>query len=250
MERTKIYTALQGVRGQKPVDLAAMETLLVRFSQLLADFPEIKESDINPLLATPENITALDARVLLSKEGEELPWLALPVYPNQYTTRFRLKDGREVTLRVIRPEDGPLVIAMHATHSEQTIRMRYFSLVKTLSRDTLIRLCHLDYNREMALVAVLTENGQTKMVGVSRYYLHPESGDAEFAVIVNDAWQGQGLGQHLMQRLIAVARERGVRRLVGLVLAENNAMLNLMDELAFRREESGEQGVVKVTMAL
>jgi acetyltransferase len=247
MERTKIFTALQGVRGQKSIDLAEMETLLVRFSQLLADFPEIKEVDINPLLATPEKIIALDARILLgAKEGTPL---ALPPYPSQYTAPYRLRDGREALIRAIRPEDEALIIAFHASHSENTIRMRFFSLVKTLSRDSLIRLCHLDYNRELALVAVLREGEQTKIAGVSRYYLHPESGDAEFAVVVGDAWQRQGLGKHLMERLISAARERGVKRLVGLVLSENHPMLALMRKLGFAHEKE-EDGVVTVTMPL
>jgi acetyltransferase len=247
MERTKIWTALQGVRGQKAVNLQELETLLVRFSQLLADFPEIQEVDINPLLASTERIVALDARVLLGAQGQEAQ-LALPPYPSQYTGRFQLRDGRVMTIRVIRPEDEPLIIALHAGHSEHTIRMRFFSLVKTLSRDSLIRLCHLDYNREIALVAVEGNGKQTRLAGVSRYYLHPASGDAEFAVVVGDAWQRQGLGRHLMERLIAVARERGVKRLVGLVLAENSAMLSLMHSLGFAQAPANEPGVVTVSM--
>lgn len=253
MERTKIYTALHGIRGQKAVDMAGLESLLVRFSQLVADFPEIREIDINPLLASPEQVIALDGRILISDPGlpaDQLPKLAIPRYPNQYTAPFLLKDGRGTLVRTIRPEDEPLIIAFHAGHSEHTIRMRFFSLVKTLSRDSLIRLCHLDYNREMALVAVGTDDQRPCIMGVSRYYLNPASGEAEFAVVVGDAWQGQGLGRHLMDRLITVARERGVRRLVGLVLAENYPMLALMDKLGFRREDSGEEGVVKVTMGM
>ena len=179
MERTKIYKALQGVRGQKAVNLEALEMLLVRFSQLLVDFPEIQEVDLNPVLATPERVLALDARVLLcpaDRQPEQRPRLAIHPYPNQYIAPFRLRDGREATVRPIRPEDEPLIIALHAGHSEHTIRMRFFSMVKTLSRDSLIRLCHLDYDREMALTAVLRENGEPRLLGVSRYYLHPETG--------------------------------------------------------------------------
>jgi acetyltransferase len=249
MERTKIWTALRGVRGQKSVKLAELETLLVRFSQLLTDFPEIQDVDINPLLASVERIVALDARVLLGAQGKQAQ-LALPPYPSQYTGRFQLRDGRVMTIRVIRPEDEPLIIALHAGHSQHTIRMRFFSLVKTLSRDSLIRLCHLDYNREIALVAVESDGKQTQVAGVSRYYLHPESGDAEFAVVVGDAWQRQGLGRHLMERLLAVARERGVKHLVGLVLAENTAMLSLMHSLGFTEGPSNEPGVVMVSMPL
>src|SRR5262249_12927855 len=193
IERTKIYHALQGVRGQRPVNLDALETLVARFSQLVTNFLEISEIDINPLLAGPEQIIALDARVLLTPAdlpaGQRLR-LAVRPYPNQYTAPFRLDDDTEVTIRAIRPEDEPLIIGLHASCSERTIRMRFFSLVKTLSRDSLIRLCHLDYDREMALVAVHRDDAGPHIVGVSRYYLDPETGEAEFAVVVGDAWQG------------------------------------------------------------
>jgi acetyltransferase len=254
MERTKIYKALQGVRGQRSVDMKELETLLVRFAQFVADFPEIQEIDINPLLASPERIVALDARVLLGPAdlpAERRPRLAIEPYPSRYTAAFRLPDGREVMVRTIRPEDEPLIIAFHAGHSEHTIRMRFFSLVKTLSRESLIRLCHLDYMREMALVAVWRDaDGGQHFAGVSRYYLQPESGTAEFAVIVGDAWQRQGLGRHLMERLIAVARERGVRRLKGLVLRENDAMLALMQKLGFKAADSAQPDVVVVSRDL
>src|SRR5262249_36965875 len=130
MERTHIYAALKGVRGQRGVNLEELETLLVRFSQLLVDFPEIAEVDVNPLLATRDGLVALDARVLLSAADAPPPRLAIRPYPNQYPAPFRLKDGTEVTIRAIRPEDEPLIIAFHASHSEHTIRMRFFSMVK------------------------------------------------------------------------------------------------------------------------
>ena len=131
-------------------------------------------------------------------------------YPEQYTAPFRLRDGTEVTVRAIRPEDEALIVGLHARHSEHTIRMRFFSLVKSLSRESLIRLCHLDYDREMALLAVRHHGEQPQALGVSRYYLHPETGEAEFALVVSDSHQRQGLGRHLLGRLIHIARERGV----------------------------------------
>jgi acetyltransferase len=253
MERTKIYEALQGVRGQKAVNLEALEMLLARCSQLLVDFPEIQEVDMNPVLATPERVVALDARLLLcpvNQPSHRYPQLAIHPYPNQYIAPFRLRDGREAIVRPIRPEDEPLIIALHAAHSEHTIRMRFFSMVKTLSRESLIRLCHLDYDREMALTAVLQEDDQPRLLGVSRYYLHPETGEAEFALVVSDAYQRQGLGRHLMQRLIDIARERGVQRLVGKVLAENTPMLNLMRSLGFSPPVLVEDHVVRVERKL
>jgi acetyltransferase len=252
IERTKIYHVLQGVRGRPPVDLAALETLLVRFSRLLVEQSDIEEVDINPLLASAERVIALDARIVLCppEQAGDRPRLAIHPYPNQYTGTFRLRDGREVQVRAIRPEDEPLIIELHASHSEHTLRMRFFSLVKTLSRDSLIRLCHLDYDREMALVAVQSGGDGPKILGVSRYYLNPETGDAEFAVVVRDAAQRQGLGRHLLGRLIEVAKERGVRRLVGLILRENAPMLRLTKALGFSEPESVENDVVRVKLGL
>jgi acetyltransferase len=255
MERTRIYQALQGVRGQKAVQLDLLETLLERFSRLLIDFPEIREVDLNPVLATSERILALDARVILFPAEvlpEQLPKLAIRPYPNQYITPFTMRDGTPVVIRPIRPEDETLIIDLHGRESERTIRMRFFSLVKTLSRDSLIRLCHLDYNREMALAAVLREGEQTRILGVSRYHLLPGTGTAEFALIVEDAHQGKGLGRHLLERLIAVARERGLKKLVGQVLRENDPMLALADRVGFKRSAwfPGEDDVVQVELEL
>jgi acetyltransferase len=245
MERTKVYKALQGVRGRPAVDLEALETLLARFSRLLVDFLEIREVDMNPVLAAPGRVLALDARVVLAPAGGPLPRLAIHPYPNQYSAPFRLRDGREVLVRPICPEDEPLLIAFHAGHSERTIRMRFFSLVKTLSRDSLIRLCHLDYERDLALVAELRD-GERRLAGVSRFHLHPETAVAEFALVVGDAWQGRGLGRHLLERLIAIARERGVKRLVGQVLAENGPMLELTRKLGFTAAPTEDPTVVGV----
>src|SRR5262249_20564928 len=145
----------------------------------------------------------------------------------------------------------PLIVAFHRGHSEHTIRMRFFSMVKTLSHDSLVRLCHLDYDREMALVAVRRDgDGGAHILGVSRYHLHPETRTAQVAVVVGAAWQGQGLGTHLMQRLIAIARERGVRRLEGLVLRENTAMLRLVQELGFTVGPSDDGAVMQAALDL
>jgi len=246
IERTQIFKALEGVRGQKPIPLADLETLLVRFSYLLCDFLEIQEIDINPLLASPDGLIALDARVVLAAPDQPKPQLTIEPYPNQLTTSWTLKDATPIIVRAIRPEDEPLITRLHSTLSEQSIRFRFFSMVKTLSRESLIRLCHLDYSREMALVA--ERNGA--LLGVSRYYMNPQTQSAEFAIVVSDACQGQGLGDHLMRRLIVVARERGVKQLTGSVLRENHRMLALAKELGFREGKSGEAGVAQVVLDL
>jgi acetyltransferase len=249
MERTRIFQALQGARGSS-VNLAELETLLVRFSHLVVDFPEIAELDINPLLAGSQQIVALDARVLLTQKERPRSPLVIRPYPNQYVERITLKDGVSLLMRPIRPEDEPLIVAFHAGHSEHTIRMRFFGLVRTLSRDSLIRLCHLDYDRELALVAIDEQGTSPRIAGVSRYYLRPETGDAEFAVVIGDAWQRRGLGTQLMQRLIAIARESGVKRLVGQILAENSLMLQLVGRLGFRVEPTKDASVVRAVLDL
>ncbi len=254
MERTLIYKALHGVRGKPPVALAELESLLVRFGQLIVDFPDIAEVDINPLLASPEQIVALDARVLLTPPNlpeAQRPRLAIMPYPNQYISRFNLSDATEILVRPIRPEDEPLIVEFHAGHSEQTLRWRFFGLVRHLTRDNLIRLCHLDYDRELALAGVWhDEEGRPHITGVSRYHLRPETGVAEFALVVGERWQRRGIGTQLMQRLIAVARERGVRRLVGQVFAENKPMLRLLQKLRFQIPTVATEEIIEVSLDL
>jgi acetyltransferase len=249
MERTRIYAALQGVRGEAGVDIGSLETLLVRFSQLVCDFDDIAEIDLNPVLASPQRILALDARVMLTPSGTR-PRLAIAPYPNQFITSYTLRDSTAVTVRPIRPEDEALIIDLHGRHSEHTIRMRFFSLVKTHSRESLIRLCHLDYDREMALAAVEETATGPRFLGVSRYYLDPETGSAEFALVVSDSHQRQGLGRHLLQRLIDIATRRGVKRLVGQVLRENGPMLALTASLGFGPPKDVTNDVVRVEREL
>jgi acetyltransferase len=167
-----------------------------------------------------------------------------------YSSLFYLRNGTEVLIRPIGPEDEPLIDELHASHSEHTLRMRFVGLVKILSRENLFRFCHLDYDRDMALVAVQGQGVEAKILGVSRYFLDPKTDEAEFALVVRDACQRQGLGRHLMEGLIAIATERGVKRLVGLVLRENGPMLSLLASLGFGPPETFEDSVVRVCRSL
>jgi acetyltransferase len=176
--------------------------------------------------------------------------LAILPYPNQYTSAFRLADGGEVTVRVIRPEDEPLIIEHHELLSDQSIRRRFFGMVRHLSRDRLIRLCHLDYNREMALVAVGEDATGPHILGVSRYNCEPETGRAEFAVVVSDPNQGRGLGHQLMEQLIVVARDRGVKQLFGSVLSENGPMLDLVQNLGFSTAPTADPTAMEAVLDL
>jgi acetyltransferase len=220
MEQTRIYTALKGVRGRAPIDMAALEQLLVRFSQLIAEQRWIKEIDINPLLATPEQLIALDARVVLySAEVSEdtLPKLAIRPYPTQYVTPWTLKDGTRVTIRPIRPEDEPLMVAFHTKLTDQSVYLRYFSPLKLSQRiahEQLTRICFVDYDRQMALVVEQhdSRSGERQILAVGRLIKARSTNEAEFAILVSDQWQDRGIGTELLRRLIQVGRDEGLSR--------------------------------------
>jgi len=254
LERTKIYEALKGARGRRPAPIADLELLLVRFSRLVADVADIAEIEINPLIVYGQKIVAVDARATLVPAGsarEGTSRLAIHPYPNQYTAELTLRDGSQVTIRAIRPEDEPLIVELHARHSDRTLWMRFFSLVRTLSRESLIRFCQLDYDRELALVAESVDpDGRRHLVGVSRYHATGNSGSAEFAVVVTDDWQGKGLGRQLLERLITAARERGVRQLSGQVLRENQGMLRLVQAVGFEIGETDDPAIVSAEFPL
>ncbi len=250
MENTLIYKALRGVRGRRAVDLEALEQLLVRFSQLVAEQREIKEIDINPLLASGEGLVALDARVILRSEQEPPVPLAIRPYPSQYTWPFR--DG--ITIRPIRPEDEPLVIKFHRHVSDYSIYLRYFHPIKYSARiahERLIRICFNDYDREIALVAE-RQAPEPHILGIGRLSKrHGLPEEAEFALLVADPYQRQGIGTELLTRLIQVARYEGIRRLVGEVLSENEGMRRLCRRLGFQLLPSPEDpGLLRATLDL
>src|SRR5262249_13141248 len=193
IERTQIYDALKGVRGRKPVDLAALDQLLVRFSELVIEQPWIAEIDINPLIASPDGLIALDARVLVhGKDVQEsqLPKLAIRPYPAQYIQKWKLPSGTPLTIRPIRPEDEPLMVKFHETLSEQSVYYRYFSALKLPQRiehDRLTRICFNDYEHEIAMV-VNYRNPKThrdEILGVGRLSKIHGTNDAEFALLIS-----------------------------------------------------------------
>ena len=241
MERTKIYHALKGVRGRKPVDLAALEKLMDGFSQLVAEQRWIKEIDINPMFASGDDLVALDARVILhdpKTTEEQLPKLAIRPYPTQYITGWKMKDGRKVTIRPIRPEDEPLMVKFHEGLSERSVYLRYFSPLKLQQRvahTRLVRICFNDYDREIALVAEhKDEKGQTEIVGVARLSKLHTSNVGEFAVVVIDQWQNKGLGAELAKRLVQIGKNEKLSRLVAYTLRENKDMQRMCKTVGFQ----------------
>jgi acetyltransferase len=235
MERTRIHGLLTGTRGRPPVDLAALEKLLVRFSRLVVEQPTISEIELNPLLATPGRLVALDARIIL--HGPEVPVERFPSpvirpYPSQYVGKAELRSGEVLEVRPIRPEDEPKLVRFHATLSEQSVFYRYAGFVKLDTRvahERLSRLCFIDYDREMALVA----ERAAEIVAVARLVRLRATNDAEFALIISDAVQRQGLGHALLKRLFDVGRDWRLSRIVAEIVPDNYAMRRVCAELGF-----------------
>ena len=258
MEQTKIFQALQGIRGRKAIDLVALQELLVRFSQLVVEQRWIKEIDINPLLASPDRLTALDARVIVYPSDvtrEQLPRLAIRPYPKQYVRPGKMKNGDDILVRPIRPEDEPLLIRLHQALSERTVYLRYFQPLKLSQRtahERLTRICFIDYDREMALVVEhkKKEDGNPEIVAIGRLSRVRGRDDAEMAVLVDDRFQHQGLGTELYHRLIEVAREEHMTSVVSTILSENREMQAICRKLGFQLQADLEDGTVQAVLKL
>jgi acetyltransferase len=258
MEKTKVFKALQGVRGAKPVDMAALEQLLVRFSYLVVEQPWIKEIDINPILASAEGLIALDARVILhpmETPESALPRPAIRPYPTQYVSTTQLKGGEEVVLRPIRPEDEPLVVKFHETLSETSVFMRYFqplNISRRVAHERLTRVCFTDYDREMALVAVVQnpQTGQAELLGIGRLSRVRWREEAEYAILISDKWQNKGLGGLMMRTLLEVGRKEGLKKIMGYILPENGRMQTVCQKLGFKLAHTPDTGLITATIEL
>jgi acetyltransferase len=254
MELTRIDAALDGVRGRPPVDRAALEQLLVRFSRLVVEQRWIREIDVNPLLAAPgpDGLLALDARVLAhpAELGPDAwPRPAIRPYPTQYAAPWTGRDGTAVLIRPIRPEDEPLMVRFHETLSERSVALRYFHAMKLSRRvahDRLTRICFIDYDREMALVADREDpdGGGHAILGVGRLSKQHGVNEAEFALLVADRFQGQGLGSELLRRLLQIGRDEKLARITAEILPENVAMRRLCQKFGFKLTHQLGDGVI------
>jgi acetyltransferase len=244
MEQTKIYSALSGgFRNKPPVNLHLLDETLVKLSNLIIDFPEIREIDINPLAVSSNSIVALDARIILddsltSEKIGDYSHLVISPYPTRFVIPWRLKDSRAVLLRPIRPEDEPLEKQLITGLSEESSRYRFFHILKDITHTMLTRYCNIDYDREMAIMAEYTADGIKRSVGVSRLIIEPDGQSGEFAVLVADDFQDNGLGLKLSDMLIGIAEERGLKSIYALVLNDNRKMLRLAKNLGFTKESS------------
>jgi acetyltransferase len=253
MEETKIYQALsKGLRHNPPIDLRPLEELIVRFSNMIVDFPEIAEMDINPLVVAEGKLSVLDARVVIdtkaAEHAETYSHLVIMPYPSKYVTPWRLNDGTEVTLRPIRPEDEPIEHEFVRGLSSETSRFRFFQIIKDLSHEDLVRFCNIDYDREMAFIAEIREGDRKIEIGVSRLILESNRKRGEFAVVIADKYQGKGLGTKLVDMLIEVAREKGVEVIYGVVMSENLKMINLCESLGFTTHRKQDDVIVELNL--
>lgn len=253
IEDSGISKMLQGYRGKTPADMKLLEQIIVNFSNLIVDFPEIAEMDINPISISKGKPYALDARIIIEptvfNPEHHYPHLVMTPYPRRYVMAWRLTDGQEITLRPIRPEDEPLEYEMLTTLSEKSMRERFFQPIVGISHEMLVRFCNIDYDREMAIAAVVREGEKRKIIGIGRIVIEPGTKDGEFATLVHDNYQGKGLGYKLMDMLIGIAQDRSLNSIYGVVLSDNERMLRATKKLGFVPKKL-EDGLTRVTLEL
>jgi acetyltransferase len=241
IEKTRVFQLLQGYRNIPPANIEMLEEILIRLAHLVTDFSEIQELDINPLAITEKGFSALDARILLRPSEIPAPLhLVISPYPDQYETHTTTKTGVKIFIRPIRPEDAPLLVELFESLSPRSIYLRFFYPMKRLPYSMLARLTQIDYDRHLALVALAESEANEKMLGVARVITGRNPRQAEFSVAVSDPWHGKGIGVALLQRCIFIAKERGIQRITGTILADNTQMLALGRKLGFSiKKEKG-----------
>ncbi len=245
MEETKVYRFMLGHRGAE-VDMRQLEKVVVNFSNLIVDFPEIAEMDINPIAISNGIPFALDGRIVIDKEAlsyveqhheclyqHHYPHMVITPYPTRYISPWRLLDGTEILLRPIRPEDEPLEYEMLTTLSEDSLRGRFFQVIRNIDHQMLTRFTNIDYDREMAMVAEVKEEQKRRIIGIGRLIIESDFEKGEFAVVVHDDYQGRGLGYKLVDLLIGIAQEKGLEKIYGTVLKDNIRMLKMCEGLGF-----------------
>jgi acetyltransferase len=253
IDGTRISTLLKGYRGTAPVDVSAIQFLLYKFAYLVMDFPEIQEMDLNPFVVDKHGGIVLDARIILDPKIAREPvkpfsHMVISPYPSEYEMTAQLRDGRPVLLRPIRPEDEFLEAEMLNSLSAEARRFRFFAPLKEATHEMLIPYTQIDYDREIAIIAELTEEGRRKMAGVVRLIADPYNETAEYAIVVGDAWEGQGLGTVMTRYILDIARQRGTRKVVAFVLEDNAAMLHLFRKFGFSARKADDMVHVELPL--
>ena len=249
MAETKVFQLLKGYRNQPGVNLKLLEETMLLFSQLLIDFPQIKEIDINPLILTQTKAFILDARVIfdkskLDKKFEPHQHLVISPYPKKYELFWCLKDGREILFRPIKPEDESLWLEMFQSFSQEAIRYRFFQILNDTPHEVRVRYCNIDYDREIAIVPVIKEGNTEKILGVGRLTFEPDGKTGEIAFIIRDKWQGLGLGAKLVDYVIEIAAEMGIKKIIAIIIQENHKAIKLIEKMGFRVENQNDGTII------
>ena len=243
MQETKAYALLKGYRNRSPADMERLEEMIIRLSQLLIDFPEIVELDMNPVLIKDADPVVVDARILVSPLAVPSSLhLVIGPYPEEDESHMVGVDGRRIFIRPVKPEDAPLFTALFKVLSPTTIYYRFFGPLKELKPEMLARFTQIDYDREIALVAIDEDSETDSMLGVARIIGDPDGKTGEFAVLVGDAWQGKGIGSNLLEKCLSIAKNRGFKTVHGIVLRENRNMLALGKKLGFEIKRDADSG--------
>ncbi len=253
--RTRVYRQLRGYRDRAPVDMDAIIGVLMALTEIAADLPCVAELDINPLFADADGVLALDARIRLAPpRGQGTDRFAIMPYPRHLEGTIMDRVGSPFAVRPIRPQDAPCLNAMISRCDPHDIRMRFFTALRSLPKALAARLTQIDYDREMAFVAVEPDDAHAcnpKLLGVVRLMADPDRETAEYAVIVRSDMKGRGLGFVLMQLIISYGRKIGIKRLYGEVLTENRPMLGMCEELGFTQHaDPDDPAVMRVTLDL
>jgi acetyltransferase len=249
MEQTRAWTLLQGYRNRPPADMEGLEEMIIRLSQLLIDFPQIAELDMNPVLIKDGKAVAVDARILVSEPARPYPLhLVISPYPAEDESHLVTEEGLRLFIRPVRPEDAQIFQRFFNALSPETIYYRFFSHVKELSPQMLTRFTQLDYDREIALVALDEDSGNERMLGVARIMGDPDGKHGEFAVVVGDSSHGKGIGSNLLGKCLEIAEKRGFQKVYGFVLRENESMLALGEKLGFQAKTSSDGQEIELSI--
>ena len=253
IEDTKIYKLIKGYRGMPGADITSIQFLLYKFAYMIMDFPQIKEVDINPFGVDERGGVVLDAKVILDDSiqvTEEYPHkhLVISPYPSEYITEFTMKNGEKVILRPVKPEDEFMEKEMFSNFSERTQRFRFFQLIKDISHDQLVRYTQIDYDREIAIIAEVTENGKKKMAGVVRFIADQYNETAEFAIVIADPWQNLGLGDKFTDYIIDIAKARGIQKIYANILVDNHIMLHMFRSRGFTMKKVEDSFYAELTI--
>mgnify|MGYP001140265270 CR=1 FL=1 len=249
LQSLKIYPLLSGFRGRDIVNIDSLMGVMMRFSYLVCDNPEIEEIDINPLLCSSNEIIALDARASITPEitlDRPYDHLALRPYPAEFVTGKKLEDGTGIILRPIKPEDEPMWMEMLGSCSKESIYSRFGFFYNWANHKAAVRYCYIDYDREIAIVAEISEGGKRSIHAIGRLVADPDLETAEYAILVDDKWQNRGLGSIVPEYCEKIAGEWGVKRIVAQTTVDNQRMIHLFEARNYQIDHDKQGGVVSV----